>query len=136
MLGHTYAYIILSVYTGNIFYNCLLSLMNCQAHLKRVLIVAWYWDITTHNLHTLDFVQLDTTFLHGLFLKEHDPYFIYLHGYDSNHNWLWGSYMYSLQIVEFQIWKPVYSHIKCILTPGRRSEYFRSWVSNTKNLSL
>lgn len=23
-----------------------------------------------------------------------------------------------------------------VLTPGRRSEYFRSWVSNTKNLSL
>lgn len=49
---------------------------NCEPHLKRVLIVARYGDITTHNFHTLDSVQLDAAFLHGLFLKEHDLYFM------------------------------------------------------------
>ncbi len=51
------------------------SLRNCEAHLKRVLEVAWYGNITTHSLHTLDSAQLDGTFHHGLFLKERDLYF-------------------------------------------------------------
>lgn len=47
--------------------------MNCKAYLKRVLIAAWYWDITTHNFDTPDSVQLDATFHHGLFLKKEPP---------------------------------------------------------------
>lgn len=53
--------------------------MNCKAYLKRVLIAAWYWDITTHNFDTPDSVQLDATFHHGLFLKKNHLNFVYLH---------------------------------------------------------
>lgn len=49
-----------------VIYNCVLY----QAHLERVLIVAWYLNITTHNLHALDFVECNATFHHGFFLKE------------------------------------------------------------------
>lgn len=45
---------------------------NSDAHLKRVLEVAWYGHLGTHNLHTLDPVQLDAAFHHGLFLKHMD----------------------------------------------------------------
>lgn len=30
--------------------------MNCEAYLKRVLVAAWYWDITAYNFHTPDSV--------------------------------------------------------------------------------
>ena len=50
---------------------------NCEPHLKRVLIVAWYGDITINKLHTLNSGQLDAAFQHGLFLKQHDLYFLY-----------------------------------------------------------
>lgn len=48
---------------------------NSEPHLKRVLIIAWYRDISTNNLHTLNVGQLDATFHHGLFLKQHHLYF-------------------------------------------------------------
>lgn len=47
--------------------------MNCKAYLKRVLVAARYWDITTHDFHAPDSVQLDATFHHGLFLKKEPP---------------------------------------------------------------
>lgn len=44
--------------------------MNSEDYLKRVLVAAWYWDITAYNFHTPDSVQLDAAFHHRLFLKK------------------------------------------------------------------
>lgn len=108
------------------------SFMNHQAHLKWVLIIAWYGDIATHDLHTLDSVQFNTTFHQGLFLKEDKLVFILnINSFHSIMKRL--KYGASIQIAEFQIQNTLSEQT---LTPGRRSEYFRSSVSSTKNLSL
>lgn len=81
-----------------------LSLMNQQAHLKWVLIIAWYGDIATHDLHTLDSVQFNTTFHQRLFLKEDKLVFILnINGFHSFMKRL--KYEVSIQMAEFQIQK-------------------------------
>lgn len=57
---------------NTMFNGCVFFIVYCEPHLKRVLKVAWYRHITTHSFHTLNSGQLDATFNHGLFLKEHD----------------------------------------------------------------
>lgn len=62
--------------------------MNCEAYLKRVLVAAWYWDITAYNFHTPDSVQLDTAFHHRFFLKESHSHFIcscFVSNYSQSH---------------------------------------------------
>lgn len=58
--------------------ECFTVRVYVEPHLKRVLKVARYGHISTHNFHTLNSGQLYATFNHWLFLKENITHYYFI----------------------------------------------------------